>query len=80
MDQHLGFVGLGNMGLPIARNLAQAGCQLCVYNRTPSKAEPLLELDGVTWYRARPRLSSQAESCSPCSPTTTRSNRSLGQG
>ncbi len=47
MDQNIGFVGLGNMGLPIARNLAQAGYRLRVYNRTSSKAEPLLELDDV---------------------------------
>lgn len=52
MDQNIGFVGLGNMGLPIARNLARAGYRLRVYNRTPSKAEPLLELDGVTLVRS----------------------------
>ncbi|MGH3620524.1 MAG: NAD(P)-binding domain-containing protein [Sciscionella sp.] len=37
------------MGLPtIARNLARAGYRLRVYNRTASKAQPLLELDGVS--------------------------------
>ena len=51
-DQTIGFVGLGNMGLPIARNLARAGYRLRVYNRTPSKAEPLLELDGVVLVRS----------------------------
>ena len=38
----VGFVGLGNMGLPIARNLIKAGHELRVYNRTRSKAEALL--------------------------------------
>lgn len=52
MDQNIGFVGLGNMGLPIARNLARAGYRLRVYNRTPSKAEPLLGLDGVVLVRS----------------------------
>jgi 3-hydroxyisobutyrate dehydrogenase-like beta-hydroxyacid dehydrogenase len=52
VDQNIGFVGLGNMGLPIARNLARAGYRLRVYNRTPSKAEPLLELDGVMLVRS----------------------------
>jgi 3-hydroxyisobutyrate dehydrogenase-like beta-hydroxyacid dehydrogenase len=52
VDQNIGFVGLGNMGLPIARNLARAGYRLRVYNRTPSKAEPLLELDGVALARS----------------------------
>jgi len=37
----IGFIGLGNMGLPIARNLLRAGHQLIVYNRTRSKAETL---------------------------------------
>ena len=37
----VGFVGLGNMGLPIARNLLRAGHELTVYNRTRSKAEAL---------------------------------------
>jgi 3-hydroxyisobutyrate dehydrogenase-like beta-hydroxyacid dehydrogenase len=52
VDRNIGFVGLGHMGLPIARNLARAGYRLRVYNRTPSKVEPLLELDGVTLARS----------------------------
>jgi len=52
VDQNIGFVGLGNMGLPIARNLARAGYRLRVYNRRPSKAEPLLGLDGVVLVRS----------------------------
>jgi 3-hydroxyisobutyrate dehydrogenase-like beta-hydroxyacid dehydrogenase len=38
----LGFIGLGNMGLPIAANLLKAGYQLRVYNRTAQKADPLI--------------------------------------
>lgn len=37
----IAFLGLGNMGLPMARNLLRAGHQLTIYNRTRSKAEPL---------------------------------------
>lgn len=48
MNQSIGFIGLGNMGLPIARNLARAGYRLRVYNRTASKAAPLRELDAVS--------------------------------
>ncbi|MDA8388565.1 MAG: NAD(P)-dependent oxidoreductase [Nitrospiraceae bacterium] len=33
-----GFIGLGNMGAPMARNLIGAGHQLAVYNRTGSRA------------------------------------------
>ncbi len=37
----IGFIGLGNMGSPIARNLLKAGHQVAVFNRTRSKAESL---------------------------------------
>ncbi|MBH1969686.1 MAG: NAD(P)-dependent oxidoreductase [Moraxellaceae bacterium] len=35
----LAFIGLGNMGYPIAGHLAQQGHELTVYNRTTSKAQ-----------------------------------------
>jgi 2-hydroxy-3-oxopropionate reductase len=41
MPEGVGFVGLGIMGGPMARNLAQAGHELVLYNRTRSKAEEL---------------------------------------
>ncbi len=34
----VGFLGLGRMGLPMAANLAKAGFELVVWNRTPEKA------------------------------------------
>jgi len=37
MAETLGFIGLGNMGEPIALNLLAAGYGLRIYNRTPSK-------------------------------------------
>jgi 3-hydroxyisobutyrate dehydrogenase-like beta-hydroxyacid dehydrogenase len=37
----VGFIGLGNMGLPMARNLLRAGHSLTVYNRTSGRAEQL---------------------------------------
>ena len=39
----IGFIGLGNLGTPIAENLLQKGHVLTVYNRTAAKAQPLLE-------------------------------------
>jgi 3-hydroxyisobutyrate dehydrogenase len=36
-----GFVGLGIMGLPMARNLLKAGFQVTVWNRTPGRADEL---------------------------------------
>lgn len=43
MNEPIGFIGLGNMGLPMAINLVEAGYTLEVYNRTPQKAQPLIE-------------------------------------
>jgi 3-hydroxyisobutyrate dehydrogenase-like beta-hydroxyacid dehydrogenase len=40
----VGFIGLGNMGSAIARNLIKAGHNLTVYNRTRSRAEPFASL------------------------------------
>lgn len=37
----VGLIGLGNMGMPIAHNLLQAGHELIVYNRTRSRAKEL---------------------------------------
>ncbi len=42
MAERPGFAGLGNMGLPMARNLLRAGYRLRVYNRTPARAEALV--------------------------------------
>jgi len=39
----LGYIGLGIMGLPMARNLLDAGYELVVWNRTPEKAKPLID-------------------------------------
>jgi 3-hydroxyisobutyrate dehydrogenase-like beta-hydroxyacid dehydrogenase len=38
----MGFIGLGAMGEPIARNLIKAGHTLKIYNRTRSRAEALV--------------------------------------
>src|SRR5215218_2026703 len=43
-DRRLGWVGTGRMGYALAGRLLEAGCDLAVYNRTRSKAEPLAEL------------------------------------
>lgn len=41
MSKRVGFIGLGIMGMPMARNLLKAGFQLVVYNRTRARAEEL---------------------------------------
>ncbi len=42
MSEMIGFIGLGQLGLPVATNLLNAGYALRVYNRTASKAEALV--------------------------------------
>jgi len=41
MDEKVGFIGLGIMGLPMARNLLRAGHDLVVHTRTRSRADEL---------------------------------------
>jgi 3-hydroxyisobutyrate dehydrogenase-like beta-hydroxyacid dehydrogenase len=43
-EKRLGWVGTGRMGYALASRLLEAGCDVAVYNRTRSKAEPLAEL------------------------------------
>ena len=40
----VGFIGLGRMGAGMAANLVKAGHEVAVYNRSPDKATPLIEL------------------------------------
>ncbi len=53
-----GFIGLGNMGQPIARNMLKAGHDLVVFNRTKSRAQGL-----VSWNAQVAQ--SLAEACAP---------------
>jgi 2-hydroxy-3-oxopropionate reductase len=46
MPDKVGFVGLGIMGRPMARNLMEAGRELVLYNRTRQKAEELAKEGG----------------------------------
>lgn len=45
--EKVGFIGLGNMGHPMAENLEKAGFSLSVYNRTAEKAEDFKEKSKV---------------------------------
>ena len=40
----LGWLGVGRMGTEMGRRLLEAGCDLTVFNRSMSKAEPLIRL------------------------------------
>ena len=43
MINKISFIGIGLMGLPMAKNILKAGYSLKVFNRTQNKAEPLKE-------------------------------------
>lgn len=47
MAERVGFIGLGIMGRPMAKNLMEAGYDLVVHNRSPEKAEELAK-EGAT--------------------------------
>ncbi len=66
----LGFVGLGTMGLAMAANLARAGFALTVFNRTPGRAGPVLELGATeaTSPRQVAAASDVVVTCVPDSP------------
>src|SRR5690625_783799 len=44
--QKIAFIGLGIMGLPMAKNLVQAGVLATGYNRAPQKAQALASAGG----------------------------------
>jgi 3-hydroxyisobutyrate dehydrogenase-like beta-hydroxyacid dehydrogenase len=51
----LGWIGTGRMGFEMARRLAKGGCDLTVWNRTRTKAEPLSK-DGAKIVDSLPEL------------------------
>ena len=55
MTERIGFVGLGIMGKPMARNLAKAGYALVVHNRSADDVEALVAEGGAYEAAASPR-------------------------
>ena len=43
MSKKIGFIGIGLMGLPMAKNILKSGFDLKAFNRSQNKAEPLKE-------------------------------------
>jgi 2-hydroxy-3-oxopropionate reductase len=52
MADTVGFIGLGIMGRPMAKNLMEAGYELVLQNRSPEKAEGLAEEGNATAARS----------------------------
>ena len=64
---HVGFVGLGNMGGPMADWLLKAGLPLVVHDIRTDAAAPLLE-QGATWADSAAALASQCDVVCLCLP------------
>ena len=60
MADTVGFIGLGIMGRPMAKNLMEAGYELVLQNRSPEKAEGLAEEGNATAARSPREV---AEAC-----------------
>ncbi len=45
---NIGWIGIGNMGVPMVKNLVKAGFNVTVYNRSAEKAEALQKEIGVS--------------------------------
>ena len=54
----IGWIGAGRMGFAMAKRLLEAGCDVAVYNRTRSKAQPLQEF-GATIVDSAAELASR---------------------
>ncbi len=62
----IAFVGLGVMGAPMARHLAQAGHEVTVYNRTAAKSEAWVTANGGGWAATPREAASGAEAVLVC--------------
>lgn len=56
----IGFVGLGRMGQAMAPRLLAAGFPVALWNRTPARAQPLLE-QGATWTESLATLATTSD-------------------
>jgi 2-hydroxy-3-oxopropionate reductase len=65
----IGFIGLGVMGKPMARNLLKAGYPLVVHTRTRAKAEDLLR-EGARWADNAFRVAKQCQAIITMLPDT----------
>jgi len=74
----LGYVGLGEMGGGMVRRLLNAGHTVTGYNRTKSKAEPLIDM-GMQWADS-PRAVAEASEIIFSMVTNTKAVQAITQG
>ncbi len=71
-----GFIGLGNLGRPLAQNLCRAGFAPVVHDREPANAGPLLA-EGATWAASAAELAAACDAVITCLPSPQVSERVL---
>jgi 3-hydroxyisobutyrate dehydrogenase len=67
--ERIGFIGLGNMGAPMAGRLIDAGCALVVHDLRPEAACPLLAR-GATWAASPAEVAAAAQTVITILPTS----------
>jgi len=67
--QRIGFIGLGDIGFPMAMRLHQQGHKLAVWNRSPERSRAFAEM-GVTVASSAAELAGMSDTVSLCLPTT----------
>ena len=67
-DRRLGFIGLGNLGRPLAANLLAAGFPLTVHDRDAGSARQLIA-DGATWAESPAAVGASSDTVFTCLPS-----------
>ena len=70
MSETIGFIGLGNMGLPMCLNLVEAGFDVVAFDLRPEPVEEWLASEGGA-QSTPPRWPPKPTSYSPRSPAPT---------
>ena len=75
MAKRVGFIGLGIMGRPMAKNVLSKGFPLAVYNRSSAAIDELAKLGAHACQSSREVAEHSEVLRSPVSPTPLMSNR-----
>jgi 3-hydroxyisobutyrate dehydrogenase-like beta-hydroxyacid dehydrogenase len=68
MNETVGFIGLGTMGMPMAANLAKAGVSLVVHDTSPAAVSTAGKLGGVTAATSAADVAARAAVLFTCLP------------
>ena len=69
MSERIGFIGLGNMGVPMAGRLMDGGYSLVVNDLRPDAARPLLAR-GATWAASPAEVAAAVQTVITILPTS----------